>query len=47
MSDATGLSPFRGKVRGYLIPSTHFKNSTFAKVKTAGKTDLVAEPARI
>ena len=44
MSDATGLSPFRGKVRVYLIPSTHFNNSTFAKVKTADKTDLVAEP---
>ena len=44
MSDATGLSPFRGKVRGYLIPSTHFKNSTFSKEKTAGKTDIVAEP---
>ena len=44
MSDATGLSPFRGKVRGYIIPTTHFKNRPFAKVKTEAFVEFAAEP---
>ncbi len=44
MSDATGLSPFRGKVRGYIIPTTHFKNRPIAKVKTDTSVKFAAEP---
>ena len=44
MSDATGLSPFRGKVRGYIIPTTHFKNRPFAKVKTEAFVEFAADP---
>ena len=44
MSDATGLSPFRGKVRGYIIPTTHFKNRPLAKVKTEAYVKFAAEP---
>ena len=44
MSDATGLSPFRGKVRGYIIPTTHFKNRPFTKVKKEAFVEFDAEP---
>jgi len=44
MFDATGLSPFRGKVRGYIIPTTHFKNRPLAKVKTEASVKFAAEP---
>ena len=44
MSDATGLSPFRGKVRGYIIPTIHFKNSPLAKEKRESSVVVATEP---
>lgn len=38
MSYANGLSPFRGKIKGYLIPVSHFKGYT------AAASSVAAEP---
>ena len=44
MSDATGLSPFRGKLRGYIIPTIHFKNNPLAKEKRESSLVVATEP---
>jgi DNA polymerase-3 subunit gamma/tau len=42
MSYANGLSPFRGAVKGFLIPNKHFKNAATALSVT--KSAIVADP---
>ena len=38
MSYANGLSPFRGKVKGYLLPVDHFKRQASEKISSPAKS---------
>ena len=38
MSHANGLSPFRGKIKGYLLPVNHFKRQASEKISSLAKS---------
>ena len=38
MSYANGLSPFRGKIKGYLLPVNHFKRQASDKISSPAQS---------
>ena len=40
MSYANGLSPFRGKINGYLLPVDHFKKRPLKNISSLVETKL-------
>ena len=47
MSYANGLSPFRGKINGYLLPVDHFKGRPLKNISSLVEPTLPYEKAKI
>tara|TARA_B100001057_G_C22795564_1_gene929479 strand:+ start:204 stop:896 length:693 start_codon:yes stop_codon:yes gene_type:complete len=47
MSHANGLSPFKGKIKGYLLPADHFKSQATEKISKVAEPIVSNKKAQI
>ena len=47
MSYANGLSPFRGKINGYLLPVDHFKRRDLKNISSPDEQKLTYKKEKI